>query len=166
MKIIFGMLGVLMLTSLALPLEAKEVYVKVMTNDLFSSAQDLDSLDTLIRSTPGEINELFKPISKNEDGNLRLKFDQQLVIRGGPGSIGSELDQYKLRAIFGAANLYAYGCYKKRPIGRENTTYVIVSSGGSGGSGLRQWCDEKLLISGGTINVGKLSTKVKAIPRE
>jgi hypothetical protein len=162
MKIIFGLLGVLTLTLLALPLEAKEVYVTVMSEELFRAAQDLDSLDAIIRSGPDQIDELFKQ-SATQDGNLRLRTDQALVIKGGRGSIGLELDQYKPSIIFGAKYLKAYGCYKKRPIGRENTTYVIVSSGGFV---IQNWCDQKLLISGGSINVGQLSTKVKAIPQQ
>ena len=165
MKVISGMLGVLMLTLLPLPLEAKSVYVNVMSRDLFSGTQNLESLDAIIEIEPNKIGDWFKQINANNDGNLRLGKDQALIIKGGRGSIGMELDQYKQRSIIGTALLKAYGCYKKHRLGKDNATYVIVSVASVGSEMRIPWCTDSLLISGGSINVGQLSAKAKLIPK-
>jgi hypothetical protein len=162
MKIISGMLGVLMLTLLALPSEAKSVYSNVISRDLFSSAQNLEDLDAIIMAGNDQIGEWFKIDAKtNPKGDLKIGTDQAFVIRGGRGTIGEQLDQLKQRNIVGSAYLRAYGCYKQNPIGKDNATYVIVSLSSSA-MGIR-WCTESVLISGGVINVGELSKKVKVI---
>jgi hypothetical protein len=163
MKIIFGMLGVLMLTLLPLPLEAKDIYMAVLSEYLVTGAGSLDNLDVLIRTNSSEVDHYF------QNGNLILQHDQALIIRGGRGSIGRELDQYPARNIIlnnpmNWQNLDGYGCYKKRPLGRENTTYVIVRSSDAQWNG--GWCTKSLLNSTGTtINVGQLSAKAKVIPQ-
>jgi hypothetical protein len=165
MKIIFGMLGVLMLTLLPLPLEAKTVYMAKMSIDLISGAKNLDNLDVEIKTfspaTPPEpVDHWFKK------GNLTLQDDEAFIIYGGQGSIGRELDRYKTRNIIlhnpnNWQSLVAYGCYIKKLIG-DNVTYVIVMSA--------HWasplCKTSLDVSpeaATTINLETLSKKVKII---
>jgi hypothetical protein len=157
MKIISGMLGVLMLTLLPLPSHAKTVFAHVITYEYFSKAGNLAGLDARIQTAPNEISDWF---STTTDLTLRQK--QALLIRGGGGSIGKELDYYKQRSIIGTSLLKAYGCYKRNGLGKDNATYVLVSHASDGFAMQPQWCDDhRELISGGSINVGQLSTKVK-----
>jgi hypothetical protein len=166
MKVISGMLGVLMLTLLPLPLEAKSVYMARMSIDLIQGAQNLDSLDVQIKTfspapPPDAIDHWF------QTGNLTLQDDQVFIMRGGQGTIGAELDQYKTRNIIlnNARNwqsLVAYGCYVKKPIGFDNVTYVIVMASNWAAP---PFCPKSLSIpsAGPTINLATLSKKVKVI---
>jgi hypothetical protein len=72
MKIISGLLGVLMLTLLALPSHATETQMAVVSKDILSGVRNLDTLDTIIDSAKNPITFYFKDIDKNNDGNLRF----------------------------------------------------------------------------------------------
>jgi len=166
MKIRSGMLGVLMLTLLPLPLHAKEVYMAVVSEDMLTGVPNLDGLDAIIKTSAHDIDYYFA------NGNLTLQTNEQFILRGGRGSIERELDQYNNRSIIlntGGRNwltLDAYGCYQRRPIGRENTTYVMVRSS-LWPPGARH-CARGLhaVNNGGTvIGLGPLSAAVKVMPK-
>ena len=133
MKIISGVLGVLMLTLLPLTSHAKTVHMAKMSIDLIKGAINLDSLDALIKANHQDIDDHFKISAKNPKGDLTLNEDEAFIIRGGQGSIGAKLDQYKTKNIIlnNARNwqsLVAYGCYVKNPVPYDNVTYVFVMS--------------------------------------
>jgi hypothetical protein len=116
----------------------KHVYLAKVSVDRTTDVPDLDSLDAIIRANTEGIEKLFG------SGYLNLKDTEVLIIRGGRGSIKAVLDQYRgadiflVRAATGAPyaptslGLGTYldirGCYVKRPIGRENTTYITISA--------------------------------------
>jgi hypothetical protein len=166
MKITSGMLGVLMLTLLPLPSHAKTVYMAKMSIDLIQGAKNLDSLDVEIKTfsppePPDRIDYFF------QNGNLRLENDQVFIIRGGQGTIGAELDQYKTRNIIlnkakNWQSLEAYGCYVKKSIGTDNVTYVFVMSSDYNAP---SFCKAKSLssTSAPTIDLATLSKNVKVI---
>jgi hypothetical protein len=179
MKIISGMLGVLMSTSLALPLHADEVDYMVVKQDTFAGAKNLDSLDELVDTFHLTIDTYFKQKTKNEDGNLRLDSDQALIIKGGKGTIGLELDRYNDRAIHNSSerityNVGAYSCYVKPLIGKAKAYVIVVGDSQKWANNLRQWgqgqqhgwCTGKweVLIPDTTaVGLASLSKKVKNI---
>jgi hypothetical protein len=126
MKIRFVLMSVFMLMLLPFPLEAKDVYLALVSDDVAKDRQNLDSLDPIIKTNLQDMDHYFG------NGDLTLQLNQEFIIRGGRGSIKRELDQYKTRNVIlntggrGWLALAAYGCHVKRPIGREDTTYVML----------------------------------------
>jgi hypothetical protein len=164
MKMIFVlMMSMFMLMLLPLPLQAKDVYLALVSEDLTKGLKNLDSLDVIIMANDQNIDQYFK------NGNLTLQPNQELIIRGGRGSIKRELDQYKRRNVIlntGGQNwvtLSAYFCYVKRPIGRENTTYVMLRTAYKWEG--ENYCTKTLYpdnASDTVINLGSLGAAVKA----
>jgi hypothetical protein len=164
MKMIYVLMSMFMLMLLPSPLEAKDVYLALVREDVTQAAPSLDTLDQVIQTNLHDIDHYFK------NGDLTLQPNQEFIIRGGRGSIKRELDQYKTRNVIlntGGQNwmtLAAYSCYVKRPIGRENTTYVMLRSS-------YKWQGEKhcpkeldLYNEANTvINLKALGTAVKAM---
>jgi hypothetical protein len=129
MKVILGLLGVLMLT-LPSPSEAKPVYTALVSADVTAGVNTWDNLDAIIKSHDNDMDYYFKD-EQNRAKNLTLQPDQELIIRGGRGSIKQELANYKTRSVIlnNARNwetISAYGCYVKRGLRRENTTYIML----------------------------------------
>jgi hypothetical protein len=168
MKIISGLLGVLMLTLLALPSHATETQMAVVSRDLLSSVRNLDSLDAIIGSNKNSINFYLKDISNNNDGNLRLGSNQALIISGGVGTIAKDLDDYQNRNIWNSSlvmtyRVAAYGCYKNSRIGKATTYIMVVGDSGGWNTG---WCSGKLtqlLPDSSGVKVSTLRTKVENI---
>jgi hypothetical protein len=156
MKMISALMSMLMSMLLPLPVQAKDVYMALLSEDITNSAKNFDSLDAVIMANTKAIDQYF------QNGDLTLQSDQELVIRGGRGSIATALDRYKSRSVIlsGRGVLASYGCYYKRPIGRENTTYVILRDIGPGGN-----CNKALFTHATrTIDLKSLSAAVKAMP--
>jgi hypothetical protein len=162
---------------LPLPLHAADVDYVVVKQDTFSSAKNLDGLDEMIRTFTHPIDTYFKPKTKNEDGNLRLDSDQALIIKGGKGSIGRELDQYQDRFIQNSSerityNVAAYDCYKTRLVGQATTYVIVMGDSKQWASNIRQWGSKfgwctgtwSLLIPDTTsVSLVSLSKQVKRI---
>lgn len=136
------LMSMFMLMLLAFPLEAKDVDFAVLSESLMENSDKFADLDAAIatvefpKGTTNKLDYYFR------NGDLTLQPDQEFIIRGGGGSIGRELDRYKLSNIIlntGGRNsltLNAYGCYRKRPIGKENITYVFLRSSSWAGESL------------------------------
>jgi hypothetical protein len=116
---------------LSFPLEAKQVYVAILTADE-TRVKNLDELDELIRKYNHDIDYYFSA-PRVKDFKLILEPDQELVIRGGRGSIKEEIDKMKyidtaLIEMSGRYEMGIFACYVTRPLGRENTTYVMIKA--------------------------------------
>jgi hypothetical protein len=168
MKVALVLMSVVLLILLTRPSEAKEVYFAVVSEDMLKGAATLDDLDPLVKVDEPE----YKIDHHFQKGDLTLPGDQELIIRGGRASIARELERYKSkRIILGSTrtsqSLAAYGCYHKRPIGKDNTTYVMVRA--------KPWygekqCEKELKTNAAGITkailLGTLSAEVKAIPEK
>jgi hypothetical protein len=163
MKMRFALMSMFMLVLLPLRLEARPVYWAVVSEDAMEVAANLKELDTVIESHLLVIDDYF---TKNDD--LTLQPDQELIIRGGKGNIGQELDLYQERFVFAnqpvgqkSWQLVAYGCYYKRTFGKD-TTYVMLRS--SRWQGERTYCHKELgHLKSSRIGLGSLSAEVKRI---
>jgi hypothetical protein len=177
MPLKFLLMSVFALMLLPFPLEAKQVDfflvnddVTTVSDDMPTGGKDWDKLDAVIQTDLNNIDYYF------ENGDLTLHPGQELIIRGGPGSIGSELDRYKQRKVFfnNSGNtllgIFAYGCYVKRPIEKENTTYVFLSTDTiptSLRAGQYKRCNKpSLLVNRYAIDFKSLSAKVKAMSKQ
>jgi hypothetical protein len=177
MKIIFGLLGVLMLSLLPSSSHAEQADYVVVKRDTFAGAKNLASLDEMIRTYTQPIDTYFKQIGKNEDGNVRLGNDEVLIIKGGNGTIGRELDGYKDRIIQNSSqimtwNVAAYGCYVKPTIGKAKTYVMVVGDSTIWASNITQWGGNrgwctgtwvKLIQDTSGVKVSDLSRRVKTI---
>jgi hypothetical protein len=130
MKIRFALMIMFMLMLLPLRLEAKSVNVALVSgSQMEQGVPNLDALDQIIQSNLLNLDDYF---TKNDD--LTLQLNQELVIRGGRGSIRTKLDPYPAKKVIlnargkNYAPLEAYGCYVKRGLGTDNPTYVLVTS--------------------------------------
>jgi len=131
MKMRFVLMSIFMLLLLPLRLEAKEVYVALVSEDQMKlGVPNLNAFDQIIKSHLLDFDDYF-----TKNGDLTLEINQELIIRGGRGSINTKLDPYPDKKVTlnargsgkNWAPLEAYGCYVKRAT-RENTTYVLVTS--------------------------------------
>jgi hypothetical protein len=160
----FWLMSVFVLMLLPFPLQAKNVYLALVSADLTKDIPNLDSLDAVIKTAWNDIDYYF------QNGDFTLQENQELIIRGGRGSIKRELDQYQGRNVIlntggdKTLRLQAFGCYFRRSIGRENTTYVMLRSNFWKGG---RYCNNMLPARLGhtdTINLKSLGIAVAAIP--
>ena len=169
MKVALVLMSVVLLILLTRPSEAKDVYFAVVNEGDLKGAKTLDDLDPLVKVDEPK----YKIENYFQKGDLTLPGDQELIIRGGRGSIARELERYKSkRIILGSTrtsqSLAAYGCYHKRPLGKDNTTYVMVRANPWYGE---TQCQNALNTNAAgsitkAILLGTLSSEVKAIPEK
>lgn len=76
----------IMLMLLPLPVQAKKVYITVVSADLVRKVRNWDDLDVHIRTHNQGLANIFP------NGQLLLQSDQALLIRGGRGSIVTSLE--------------------------------------------------------------------------
>jgi hypothetical protein len=181
MKMSFVLMSIFMLMLPSSQLEAKEVYLALVYEDTAKGAPSLDALDRIIKANDRNMDYYFA------NGDLTLQPNQQFIIRGGRGSIKRELDHYKTRNVIlntgeprdvilsGTGSyrlaLAAYGCHVKRPLGRENTTYVILRTsslwerekwGGEECKELRIYNNSRAVLA--FIDLNRLGVAIKGMP--
>jgi hypothetical protein len=161
MKMRFALMIMFMLMLLPSALEAKDVYLALVSEDITKAVTSFDTLDAIIKSNSYDIDHYF------QNGDLTLQPNQEFIIRGGRGPIKRELDQYKTRNVilntYGQdwLTLNAYSCYLKRPIGKDNTTYVMLRSGYKWQG--EKYCPKELVLPGATtvVVLGELGAAVR-----